>query len=72
MKSVLLPSIFFATEAEAEKAPAASFFVERAVGKVTLDKSSSASVGFGKDGVTDIEVEKVEWVLDNTKRTIRM
>ena len=57
----------FATEAEAEKASAASFFVERAVGKVTLDKSSDASVGFGKDGITNITVESVEWVLDNTK-----
>ncbi len=57
----------YASEAEAEKAPAASFFVERAVGKVTLDKSSNASVTFGKDGITDIEVTNVEWVLDNTK-----
>lgn len=57
----------YATEAEAEKAPAASFFVERAVGKVTVDKSSTASVGFGKDGITNIEVTNVEWVLDNTK-----
>lgn len=60
-------SHLYATEAEAEKAPAASFFVERAVGKVTLDKSSSASVGFGKNGITDIKVINVEWVLDNTK-----
>lgn len=61
----------YATEAEAEKAAAASFFVERAVGKVTLDKSSNASVGFGKDGIanTDITIESVEWVLDNTKNT---
>ena len=57
----------YATEAEAEKAPAASFYVERAVGKVTVDKSSTASVGFGKDGITDIKVTNVEWVLDNTK-----
>lgn len=57
----------FATAAEAEKAPAASFFVERAVGKVTVDKSSTASVGFGKDGITNITGEIIGWVLDNTK-----
>lgn len=57
----------YATEAEAEKAAAASFFVERAVGKVTVNQSSAASVGFGKDGITNIKGEIVGWVLDNTK-----
>lgn len=58
----------YPTEAEAAKAPTASFFVERAVGKVTLGKDPNASVSFGKDGITGITVESVKWILDNTKK----
>lgn len=51
------------TEAEATAYPAASFYVERAVAKATLNAASVRTV----DDLADnhIEIEKVEWVLDN-------
>ncbi len=51
------------TEAEATAHPAASFYVERAVAKATLN---AASVGTVEDlAANDITIKSVEWVLDN-------
>ena len=51
------------TEAEATAHPAASFYVERAVAKATLN---AASVGTGDDlAANNITIKSVEWVLDN-------
>lgn len=55
------------TAAEAQAYPAASFYVERAVAKATLN---AASVGTVEDlAANHIEIEKVEWVLDNQEPT---
>lgn len=56
----LSQNVLYPTEAEAEAAPAASFFVERAVAKVTLSNSAVS-------GPHSLNVEKTEWILDNTK-----
>lgn len=51
------------TEAEATAYPAASFYVERAVAKATLN---AATVGTGDDlAANNITIKSVEWVLDN-------
>ncbi|MGM9827450.1 MAG: fimbria major subunit [Muribaculaceae bacterium] len=51
------------TPAEAQAYPAASFYVERAVAKATLNAATVRT--FGDLADNHIEIEKVEWVLDN-------
>ena len=51
------------TEAEATAKPAASFYVERAVAKATLNAASVSTVG--DLAANHIEIKTVEWVLDN-------
>lgn len=48
------------TKPEAEKSPAASFFVERAVAKVTLSHSVAT-------GPNKLVVDNVRWAIDNTE-----
>lgn len=50
------------TEAEANESPAASFFVERAVAKVTLSHSVTT-------GPNKLVVDNVRWAIDNTEPT---
>ena len=53
------------TEAEAIAAPAASFYVERALAKATLTSTNALK---SDSPLTDqLVVKKVEWVLDNTE-----
>lgn len=55
------------TEAEAQAYPAASFYVERAVAKATLDATSVKAVEESDLALNNITINKVEWVLDNTE-----
>lgn len=53
------------TEEEAKVAPAASFYVERALAKATL-KANDVNIPVGSDlDLTGLQIESVEWVLDN-------
>ena len=54
----LSQNVLYPTEAEAEAAPAASFFVERAVAKVTLSNTAVT-------GPHSLKVKSTEWILDN-------
>ncbi len=56
----LSQNVLYSTAAEAEAAPAASFFVERAVAKVTLSNNAL-------NGPNSLKVKSTEWILDNTK-----
>lgn len=51
------------TPAEAQAYPAASFYVERAVAKATLNAASVGTVG--DLAANNITIKSVEWVLDN-------
>lgn len=53
------------TEAEAIAAPAASFYVERALAKATLTSTNALKSDSPLTG--QLVVKKVEWVLDNTE-----
>ena len=53
------------TEAEAIAAPAASFYVERALAKATLTSTNALKSDSPLAG--QLVVKKVEWVLDNTE-----
>ena len=55
------------TEAEATAKPAASFYVERAVAKATLNAASVRTVD--DLAANNITIKSVEWVLDNQEPT---
>ncbi len=58
------------TAQEAENNPAGTVYVERAVAKATLTMSAeSASIDQSSGEKATLEIESVEWVIDNTEPT---
>ena len=57
------------TEDEAKIAPAASFYVERAVAKATLNAEGVTIPESSELALSKLEIESVEWVLDNIEST---
>lgn len=64
---VNLKNSLYATEEEAKNNPAGSIYVERAVAKATL--SISSNLAKTEIGGEQLEIENVEWRLDNTEPT---